>query len=55
MNFVASLPRLLSRDSKKASDIQGDLEEQEEYQPRTRAEQDAHNALLAVKAQEKKE
>ena len=44
-----------NRDSKNAKDIQRDLEEQEEYEPRIRDEQEAHCAHLAARAQERKE
>jgi hypothetical protein len=46
---------IVLRDSKKAAEIDEDLAEQEDYHPRTRAEQEAHTALMAAKAQEKKE
>ena len=46
---------LCYRDSKLAEDIEDDLEEQAQHQPRTRAEEDAHRAYLAQKASEKRE
>ena len=46
---------LVLRDSKRAHDCQEAMEEMEDYQPRTRCEQEAHAAYLAAKSQEKRE
>ena len=46
---------LLYRDSKLAEDIDDELEEQAQHQPRTRAEEEAHRAYMAQKASEKRE
>ena len=44
----------LRRDSKRAGDIDEDLEMQEQALPRTREEREAHAAMMAQKAEEKK-
>ena len=44
----------LLRDSKRAGDIDEDLELQEQALPRTREEREAHAALMAQKTEEKK-
>ena len=44
----------MRRDSKRAGDIDEDLEEQEQVMPRTREEREAHAAMQAQKAEEKK-
>jgi hypothetical protein len=46
---------ILLRDSKRAAELDDEQEEQENYRPRTRVEQEAHNAYLAAKEAEKKE
>jgi hypothetical protein len=54
--FVLHIHRLLaSRDSKRAEEINDDLEEQEDFRPRSRVEQEAHSAYLAAKNAEKRE
>jgi hypothetical protein len=53
--FSACLFWTLARDGKPARDAQDELEEQMMEQPRTRLEQEAHAAEMAVKARERKE
>ena len=53
-HFCVSILKL-ARDGKPARDAQDELEEQMLEQPRTRLEQEAHAAEMAVRAREKKE